>query len=105
MMNKVMRMILALALCSAAWPVMAVETVDNPFPELEKVGDKFRFVLNADPQMGPKDSIHEIERRLYGLLEDFVDEVNAMEPEPAFVVFDGDQIAHAKVSISMLLKK
>lgn len=63
------------------------------YPELAEEDDVYSFVINADPQIGPKDSPHANERHLYQLLVDFVDEVNVMDPAPAFVVVNGDLVA------------
>ncbi len=63
------------------------------YPSLAEASDTFYFVMNADPQIGPADSPHANERRLQQMLADFVVEVNAMTPPPAFVVFNGDLVA------------
>lgn len=62
-------------------------------PGLAAAGDRYTFVINADPQIGPRDSRAGNERRLYGLLQEFVDEVNARQKQPAFVLFNGDLVA------------
>ncbi len=66
------------------------------YPGVADVGDAYSFVINADPQIGPKDSPHGNERNLYRLLVDFVHEVNTMDKAPAFVVFNGDLVAFPK---------
>jgi predicted MPP superfamily phosphohydrolase len=52
------------------------------FSQLDKTGDNFRFVINADAHVS-----REVHNQL---LRDFVKEVNAMNPQPAFVIFNGD---------------
>ncbi len=68
---------------------------ESLYPELQNVGHRYRFVINADPQMGPRDG-HPYEKILYDLLDDFITEVNAFSPAPAFVLFNGDMIAYNK---------
>lgn len=69
-------------------------TAEEPlFPTLSASQETFHFVINADPQIGPADSPHANERYLHRLLADFVNEVNDMNPLPAFVVFNGDLVA------------
>ncbi len=60
------------------------------FPQLQKVGQEFTFLINADahvsrePRGGrPGHSHNELLRR-------FVEEANALSPQPAFVIFNGD---------------
>lgn len=72
---------------------MMAAVAEPYYPQLREVDDNFFFVLNADPQIGPADSPHANERRLQQQLAEFVAEVNAMQPPPAFVVFNGDLVA------------
>lgn len=59
----------------------------------ESNDEPFRFIVNADPQMGEADARNPGIRKLNALLEGFVAEVNAQDPAPSFVVFDGDLVA------------
>ncbi len=64
-----------------------------PYPQLASVPERFTFLINADPQIGPCDSPVALERRLCGLLKDFVAEAEALRPRPAFVLYNGDLVA------------
>ncbi len=63
---------------------------DSLFPGLDEVGDKYTFVLIADPQVGtdrpgdPRPPSRNLSRT--------VDEINQMKPAPAFVLFNGDLV-------------
>ena len=52
-----------------------------------------RFVINADPQMGPATSLVPIVQRLNKLLADFVADMNVRADEIDFVVFNGDLVS------------
>lgn len=65
-------------------------------PEEPKLGPvDGRFVINADPQMGPAASPLPIVQRLNQLLGDFVSDINKRHNDIDFVVFNGDLVSKA----------
>lgn len=60
----------------------------NPFPQLDKVGDDFTFVIDADPHVSREAPGQQ--RPFNEYLRATVREVNAMTPQPAFMLFLGD---------------
>lgn len=89
-----MKRIVCLLILLSTPPALADGNPQKILSELAEVGDKFTFLVNADPQIGPSDSPHANERHLYQLLRDFVTEANDLSPSPAFVLFNGDLVAH-----------
>ena len=80
-----MRVVLALTL-------LVLSACQSDEPELGPVDG--RFIINADPQMGPADSPAPIIQRLNKLLEDFVFEINERHEDIDFVLFNGDMVSH-----------
>lgn len=66
------------------------------FPRLADVGEKFRFVLIADPQVEKSDARSAVARTSQEKLSRMVAEINAMEPAPSFVVVNGDLVNSAQ---------
>lgn len=70
------------------------------FPALEKAGDRFTFVINADQHVNnerpgqKRPSLHN------QLFREFIQEINAMTPQPAFVLFNGDNFERGAAPVS-----
>ncbi len=64
--------------------------ITNPHPELKKIGDKFSFAINADPQVG----YYEHTEGLYGYcnynISKTVELLNRRKPNINFLVYLGD---------------
>jgi hypothetical protein len=86
-MNSTRRQFFGAALVGQVANRLASATPAPLFPQLANCGDDFRFIINADPHVNrEKRAPH-----LHNLaLEAFVKEVNGMNPQPAFVLFNGD---------------
>lgn len=61
----------------------------DPFPQFKNIGDDFRVVINADPHVSGEQPGQV--RPFNRIAREFVAEVNALNPQPAFVIFDGDE--------------
>jgi len=59
----------------------------SAFPQLERQGRDFRFIINADPHVNREIKQPHPHNQL---LKEFVKEVNGFTPQPAFVLFNGD---------------
>lgn len=65
---------------------------ENRVPQLSAPGDRFRFALFADPQVGHGDDPNPVAVNARRTLRLGVEEVNAMNPAPLFAVFLGDLV-------------
>jgi 3',5'-cyclic AMP phosphodiesterase CpdA len=65
---------------------------ENRFPQFSAAGDRFRFVLFADPQVGHGDDPNPVAANTRRTLRLGVEEVNAMTPAPLFAAFLGDLV-------------
>lgn len=68
----------------------AQEDGNNRFPEFGAQGNRFRFAICADPQVGHLDNESPVAARARDTQIQAVRELNAMTPQPLFVVFLGD---------------
>lgn len=59
---------------------------------LEPAGDRFSFAIFADPQVGNLDGMGRVEVNARRTQTEAIDEINAMRPQPAFAVFNGDLV-------------
>ncbi len=66
------------------------------FPSLDAVGNQFRIALIADTQVGPADAKGVVPATSQRKMSMIVDEINAMSPAPAFVLFNGDQVENVE---------
>lgn len=88
MMKARIGIIVGLAfLCLSAQPPKA-----NLFPQLRTIGDTFSFAICADPQVSKESAKEGLGWIAAEALSVVVDEVNAMKPRPAFIVFNGDLV-------------
>lgn len=60
------------------------------FPQFRDAGERFRFAICADPQVGHLDNESPVAARARDTQIQAVRELNAMTPKPLFVVFLGD---------------
>lgn len=60
------------------------------FPQFRDAGERFRFAICADPQVGHLDNESPVAARARDTQIQAVRELNAMSPQPLFVVFPGD---------------
>lgn len=72
----------------------------NPFPALEKAGDRFSFVINADPHVNNERPGQKNPSPHNQCFREFIREINAMAPQPAFVLFNGDNFERAAAPVS-----
>ena len=79
-----------LFLCMLCWQWVPLSAALPEQPEKKK----FRFLINADPQMGPESTEKKGMKILNNLLEDFVSDVNDLHAEKPvdFVVYNGDLV-------------
>ena len=66
--------------------------ISNPHPELDTVGERFRFAIIADAQVGHADDSGRVAKNAAETLRRAVDEINSMEPPVAFIVHLGDVV-------------
>jgi hypothetical protein len=85
----------ALPALACARPALA-EDAHLPFPSLSDVGPRFRVVIIADTQVGPADARGVVPATSQRNMSRIIDEVNAMDPAPAFVLFNGDQVENVE---------
>ncbi len=80
--------LLPAASCNGAQPAR--------FPSLEEIGPQFRIAIVADTQVGPADAKGVVPATSQRKMSMIVDEINAMNPAPAFVLFNGDQVENVE---------
>jgi hypothetical protein len=71
---------------------------DHPslFPSLDTIGNQFRVAIIADTQVGPADAKGVVPATSQRKMSMIVDEINSMNPAPAFVLFNGDQVENVE---------
>ncbi len=62
------------------------------FPSFKDIGDTFRFAIFADPQVGPTEGGAEIYLNARRTQIEAINEINAMDPKPAFALYLGDLV-------------
>ena len=62
------------------------------FPQLAALGERYRFAIIADPQLGHREDENRVPANARRTLIQAVAELNAMTPAPDFVVFLGDLV-------------
>lgn len=66
---------------------------ESPYPELGKIGKRFRFAMIADPQVSHADTTGRVALNARKTLEQAVTELNAIaDPPVAFTVYLGDMV-------------
>ncbi len=79
----------------AGFPARAAEPGGPQFPALAGTGDRFRVALIADPQVEAADSRSVVAATSQERMSQIVREINALDPAPAFVLFNGDLVNSA----------
>ncbi len=64
----------------------------NQFPQLDRIGDNFSFVLVADPQLTTETGIGSVGGTSSVRYDQMINEMNSMPRRPAFAVLDGDLV-------------
>lgn len=80
---------------AALWSADAASVAPSPsgkLPQLRDAGDRFTFAIIADPQLGHADDNNRVPANARRTLIQAVEELNALEPQPAFVLFLGDLV-------------
>ena len=97
--RRIMRRVIAIGVLVGMFTAQgAVASGPVVFPGLEKVGEKYSFVVIADPQVNRiawANAIYQTSQRKLSMT---VDEINAMSPLPAFVLFDGDLVSQVTIA-------
>ncbi len=81
-------------------PAMMGGAAQAPWARLAGAGDRFTFVINADPHVGAERPGQKRPNPQNQRFREFIDEVNAMKPEPAFVLFNGDDFERQAAPVS-----
>lgn len=94
----------ALAVASGAAGT-TVPAHSGKLSRLREVGDDFTFAIIADPQLGHADSNNRVFTNARRTLMQAVADINAMEPQPAFVLFLGDLVNSGTSARSPILRR
>ncbi|OXU14907.1 metallophosphoesterase [Sedimentisphaera salicampi] len=66
--------------------------ISNPHPELKKIGNKFSFAINADPQVGYYEHDTGVYLHCNNNISNTVKQLNARKPNIDFLVYLGDVV-------------
>ncbi len=64
----------------------------NQFPQLDRVGDNFSFVLVADPQLNATTTMGTVGGTSSVRYDEMIHEMNTMPRRPSFAILDGDLV-------------
>lgn len=88
--------LIAASVCSANDRPLGIDPewdgISNPHPELARIGDKFSFAVNADPQVGHYNATETMYINSNYNISTTVKQLNDRKPEIDFLVYLGDVV-------------
>lgn len=96
-MKATRREFLATSATTAVMGAIHARAVNAPspsgkMPTLRDTGERFTFAIIADPQLGRADDLNRVPANARRTFIQTVSDINAMDPQPAFVLFLGDLV-------------